>query len=152
VFDVFGHIKIGIGFGWMLFAITIGVVGAVFNPVGQPAVLADSNTITITAVVAPVKIMIVDSQGTIQKIISNSPLPTAPIATTNPNCPLVITPPLLRQYADIAAHHNLNRVGVVYFAPVSPSSSHQTATLITIVANIISHTYSSQLTTTALLP
>lgn len=125
--------------GWAGLALVGGTLWAIIGSLGGRMVLADGTNITVTAVVAPTRIIVVSSGGVIQKIISNSTLSAAPTATTSTNRPLAITPALLQQYAQIAAHHQLNRVGVVYRAALPQPSTRRFIDFIAIVTNVYNY-------------
>lgn len=90
-----------------------------------------SREIKIQAQVLPTHTVIVDAQGVIQKIISNSTdsstnitVYVGTVTTTNERAP---TPELLIQYAAVM-HFAPNRVGVVYQNTILPMASLLSAT------------------------
>ena len=87
-------------------------------------VLADSqtgNSVTITAVVAPVRYVLVDDHDSIKQITSNTPLNVVPKAYKNSyqSAPLPLSTAVDSQYVAIMAHVNTKNDGVIYVRPAA---------------------------------
>jgi hypothetical protein len=78
-----------------------------------------SGSITISAVVAPVRIIDVDSSGKVVEIISNSPSPVGPTVIRNLvySKPIPLTKSIQSQYSAVTARINVHDTGIIYARP-----------------------------------
>jgi hypothetical protein len=102
------------------------VVSAVFLLAGcmvfsysQPvlaAPMSSGSSVTITAVIAPVRIILVNGRGVIIKILSNSPANVTPSVYKNKlnTKPTALTHSIYSQYSAIIQHADLHKTGVIY--------------------------------------
>lgn len=86
----------------------------------SPPALADApasgGSVIITAVIAPVRSIVVDRQDTVLEITSNSPDAVIPSVYKDKldTKPVALTPAIYSQYAAIIRHVDLHKAGVVY--------------------------------------
>jgi hypothetical protein len=91
-----------------------------FMLMSTPGVSADtisvSQTITVTAVIAPARYIIVNKTGIITSILSNSAQDVAPkVYLGNPQgVQQSLTPALQKKYESILLHYHGNKVGTIY--------------------------------------
>ena len=87
------------------------------NSFAEAAGSAGSSTV-ISAVIAPVRYIIIDQQQVIRQIYSNTTQTVVPVVYENnfDSVPLPLTPTVSRQYEAIMATVNTRHTGVVYAA------------------------------------
>lgn len=83
---------------------------------GTTSVAAQSGSTIVTAVVAPVRIIVVNDSGEITKVVSNTPKAVTP--TVRKNTPdglqITLTKDIGAQYTAITRHMNTHKIGVIY--------------------------------------
>lgn len=92
-----------------------GLIAIATNPV--PAAAQSSiGMVTVTAVIAPVRSIVVDERGTIRQIQSNTPAAVTPIVYRNSltGTQLALTPPILAQYNGIITRVDTQHTGIIY--------------------------------------
>jgi hypothetical protein len=97
--------------------------------------LSVSQTITVTAVVAPARSIIVDQSGQILTILSNTEDPVMPnvYMGTIHGSQQSLTPALQKQYTAILAAHKGSQIGTIYAFQPKP---------ITSIVSLLGHNFS----------
>lgn len=77
---------------------------------------SSGGNVIITAVIAPVRYILVDDNYRVQEIISNSRTDVTPVVYKDRlnTAPISLTPAIASQYAAIMAHVNASHPGVIY--------------------------------------
>jgi hypothetical protein len=80
------------------------------------AAQAVDSSVTISAVIAPVRSIVVNQQGVIQQITSNSPAAVTPTVYRNSlqGPAVALNSSILKQYHAILPHLNRQRTGIIY--------------------------------------
>ena len=89
------------------------------------AVPLETGGVTISAVVTPVRYILVDKHNVIQQVLSNSPEAVTPIVYkySFTSVPIPLTAAIDTQYEAIMAHTNVHHTGLIYASTTdSPKS------------------------------
>jgi hypothetical protein len=91
-----------------------GVV--LINSAAQADSPASGGSVVITAVIAPVRTIVINDQNKILEVISNGPNNVTPSVYKNrlTTKPVALTPAIYDQYAVILRNTELHRTGIIY--------------------------------------
>ena len=99
------------------FLVGVAMLGALFT-IGVDQASAAAESTIISAVIAPVHVVVVSHSGIIQQVYSNSPELAAPSvylgATSGPR--VALSPAINHQYQAIMGHTGSSRLGLIYEA------------------------------------
>lgn len=104
--------------------LTTGVL--LMSPAASADTIAPGGSVTITATISPVRIIVVNSSGAILEILSNGPSDVTPSVYRDSfnTKPIALTPAVYNRYAAIIRHTDLRKTGVIYkYKPVKNSQS-----------------------------